>query len=77
MRILHVCNLNMFIPPFVELIHEEFGFEDHYWWIGGDFDKYHININHPHIHRAKSYKKENPKAYFLLINFAAQLHRAC
>jgi hypothetical protein len=31
--ILHVCKLDKFIPPFVKLINEEFGEENHQFWL--------------------------------------------
>ena len=31
--ILHVCNLDKFIPPFVKLVNEEFGEENHQFWL--------------------------------------------
>ena len=33
--ILHVCNLDKFIPPFVKLINEEFGEQNHQFWVAG------------------------------------------
>lgn len=33
--ILHVCALEKFIPPFVKFVNEEFGSEDHQFWMSG------------------------------------------
>ena len=34
--ILHVCNLDKFIPPFIKFINQEFEGEDHQFWIVGE-----------------------------------------
>jgi dTDP-N-acetylfucosamine:lipid II N-acetylfucosaminyltransferase len=33
--ILHVCNADRFIPPFITLVNEEFNTEDHQFWLAG------------------------------------------
>ena len=33
--ILHVCNQDKFIPPFVKLVNEEFGEQNHQFWVAG------------------------------------------
>uniref|UniRef100_UPI003A93BF17 TDP-N-acetylfucosamine:lipid II N-acetylfucosaminyltransferase n=1 Tax=Amphritea sp. TaxID=1872502 RepID=UPI003A93BF17 len=33
--ILHVCNVDRFIPPFIILVNEEFDTEDHQFWLAG------------------------------------------
>ena len=34
-RILHICRQDKFIPPFIELIEENFEYDDHTFWIKG------------------------------------------
>lgn len=41
-KILHVCNVNNFIPPFIDFVEENFGLDDHFFWINGDFERYTI-----------------------------------
>lgn len=41
-KILHVCNANNFIPPFIDFVEENFGLDDHFFWINGDFERYTI-----------------------------------
>lgn len=46
--ILHVCTLDKFIPPFIELINNNFCQKDHWFLVYGDKDKFPFN-NHPNI----------------------------
>lgn len=40
--ILHVANLDKFIPPFVRLVKEEFREEKHQFWFAGSIEKYPV-----------------------------------
>lgn len=40
--ILHVAQLDKFIPPFVELISEEFTNEEHQFWLRGSLEEYPV-----------------------------------
>ena len=39
-KILHVCNLDKFIPPFVDFIEQNFDLNDQFFWLNGDHDSY-------------------------------------
>ncbi|WP_206836278.1 TDP-N-acetylfucosamine:lipid II N-acetylfucosaminyltransferase [Marinobacterium iners] len=41
-KILHVCNLEKFIPPFTDFIEDNFSLDDHFFWLNGDHDKYPV-----------------------------------
>ncbi|MBP0048093.1 TDP-N-acetylfucosamine:lipid II N-acetylfucosaminyltransferase [Marinobacterium sp. AK62] len=41
-KILHVCNADNFIPPFIDFIEKQFGLDGHFFWINGDFDFYPV-----------------------------------
>ncbi|MET4161017.1 dTDP-N-acetylfucosamine:lipid II N-acetylfucosaminyltransferase [Marinobacterium sp. MBR-111] len=41
-KILHVCNADNFIPPFIDFVEEHFGLDDHFFWLNGDFDRYSV-----------------------------------
>lgn len=35
-KILHVCELDKFIPPFIDFVEENFGLDGHFFWLNGD-----------------------------------------
>ena len=41
-KILHVCNLDKFIPPFINFLEDHFSFKDHFLWLNGDHEKFPI-----------------------------------
>lgn len=41
-KILHVCKLDKFIPPFVDFVEENFSLNDHFFWSNGGNDQYLI-----------------------------------
>lgn len=43
--ILHVANLDKFIPPFVKLVKEEFRQEKHQFWFIGSVEKYQVELS--------------------------------
>lgn len=43
--ILHVANLDKFIPPFIELVKEEFREEKNQFWLTGSIEKYPIELS--------------------------------
>lgn len=43
--ILHVAGLDKFIPPFVNLIKEEFGERNHQFWLTGSVEKYPVELS--------------------------------
>ena len=55
-KILHVCNLDKFIPPFADFIVENFSLDDHFFWLNGDHDKYPVKQN------KSNYKVKRTKA---------------
>lgn len=44
-KILHVCNADNFILPFINFVEEHFGLNDHLFWLNGDFDRYPVKQN--------------------------------
>lgn len=40
MKVLHLCFLDKFIPPYLDFIREHFPHEDHFFFMRGDFKKY-------------------------------------
>jgi len=44
-RILHVCDLDKFIPPFIDFVEENFGLDNHFFWLNGDHDGYPVKQN--------------------------------
>lgn len=75
MRILHVSKLDKFIPAFIDLVHDEFGVDNHFWWLEGNFEKFPVK-NSPHIFRAQPLSKTSPTTYIQKIKFIIELHRA-
>lgn len=41
-KILHVCNLDKFIPPFIDFVEEQFGLDNQFFWLNGDFERYPV-----------------------------------
>ena len=41
-KVLHVCGLDKFIPPFVDFVEENFGLDNHFFWLNGDHNRYPI-----------------------------------
>jgi len=44
-KILHVCNADNFILPFIDFVGEHFGLDDHLFWLNSDFDRYPVKQN--------------------------------
>ena len=44
-KVLHVCNQDKSIPPFIDFVEEHFGLEDHFFWLIGDYDRYPVRQN--------------------------------
>ena len=72
--ILHVCNLDKFIPPFVKLVNEEFGEENHQFWLPdvGKLNEYPLE-KADNIFIGKRTLAGQLKVYFRLL---LMLHRA-
>ena len=41
-KILHVCTLDKFIPPFIDFVEDNFGLDDQFFWLNGDFERYPV-----------------------------------
>ncbi|MDO8291272.1 MAG: TDP-N-acetylfucosamine:lipid II N-acetylfucosaminyltransferase [Gallionella sp.] len=66
-KILHICPLDKFIPPFIEFIERNFAFERHVFVLIGDLNKFPVQIRSNIIHLTSRTQ------YFFLL---AQLHQA-
>lgn len=66
-KILHICPLDKFIPPFIEFMERNFAFERHVFVLIGDLNKFPVQIRSNIIHLTSRTQ------YFFLL---AQLHQA-
>lgn len=41
-KILHVCGLDKFIPPFIDFIEKNFDFNNHYFWLSGSHVRFSV-----------------------------------
>lgn len=44
-KIIHVCRLDKFIPPFIDLLEENFMSGGHYFWLDGDHERFKVKQN--------------------------------
>lgn len=54
-KILHVCNLDKFIPPYIEFIKKNYNFKDHEFRMTGDRSLYYFNENDNVYHSKQSF----------------------
>ena len=66
-KVLHVCGLDKFIPPFIDLIEKNFCLGDHFFWLNGDHDRYPVKTNISAIYKVKRSKLGQLKGLFKLI----------
>lgn len=66
-KIIHVCVLDKFIPPFIKFVEKNFAFERHVFVLIGDINKYPVQIRSNIIHITSRAQ------YYLLL---AQMHLA-
>ncbi|WP_337264285.1 MULTISPECIES: TDP-N-acetylfucosamine:lipid II N-acetylfucosaminyltransferase [unclassified Serratia (in: enterobacteria)] len=43
MSIVHICNMDKFIPSFIDLVNEDFESSEHSFWLYGDLKRYSVN----------------------------------
>lgn len=68
--ILHVAGLDKFIPPFVELIRDEFSKEVHQFWLSGSIETYPVEMS-DNIYLCGDSLRERVVGYAMLVR---QLH---
>lgn len=54
-KILHVCNLDKFIPPYINFIEKNYNFKNHEFRMTGDRSLYNFNENDNVYHSKQSY----------------------
>ena len=54
-KILHVCNLDKFIPPYIDFIEKNYNFKNHEFRMTGDRSLYNFNENDNVYHSKQSY----------------------
>jgi dTDP-N-acetylfucosamine:lipid II N-acetylfucosaminyltransferase len=54
-KILHICNLDKFIPPYIDFIEKNYKFKEHEFRMTGDNSRYKINKNDNIYHSKQSY----------------------
>jgi dTDP-N-acetylfucosamine:lipid II N-acetylfucosaminyltransferase len=67
-KILHVCNLDKFIPPFINFIEKNYNFKDHEFRLTGDKSLYNFN-EHDNVYHSK-------QSYLSLIKLAIAMNKS-
>lgn len=71
-KILHVCGLDKFIPPFISYIEHNFEVGNHHFWLNGDHERYIVE-QQEYITKVGNGKYAKIIGYLKLI---IQMHRA-
>lgn len=66
-KILHVCNLDKFIPPFIDFIEENFDLGMHFFWLNYDHKRYPV-MQTSNVYKVKEGKRNKVRGYLALFN---------
>ena len=67
-KILHVCNLDKFVPPYIDFIEKNYNFKEHEFRMTGDSSRYKFNKN-DNIYYSK-------QTYLSLIKLAISMNKS-
>tara|TARA_B100000886_G_C20425050_1_gene493529 strand:- start:274 stop:1332 length:1059 start_codon:yes stop_codon:yes gene_type:complete len=66
-KILHICGLDKFIPPFINLIDENFDLNKHHFWLNGNHDNFKV-YQSTNIYKVKKGVASKVKGYLKLLS---------
>lgn len=71
-KILHVCNLDKFIPPFIDFVEENFDLDEHLFWLNCDHKLYPVE-QASSVYKVQKGKINKIRGYLKLVK---QMHQA-